>query len=91
MREFEGSDACVAPVLTFGEAATHPHSAARNAHVEVGGVVQPAAAPRFSRTIPVTPSPPPERGQQGRAALADWGFAAGEIDALRAAGVGFDD
>lgn len=47
---FEGTDACVAPVLTLDEAPNHAHNAARSAFVEVGGVVQPAPAPRFSAT-----------------------------------------
>ena len=46
----EGSDACCAPVLTLAEAAAHPHHAARGAFTDVGGVLQPAPAPRFSRT-----------------------------------------
>ena len=47
---FDGSDACVAPVLTFPEALAHPHNVARRGHVSVGGIDQPAPAPRFSRT-----------------------------------------
>jgi alpha-methylacyl-CoA racemase len=47
---FEGSDACVTPVLTLSEAARHPHNAARGNFVTSDGVMQPAAAPRFSRT-----------------------------------------
>ncbi len=47
---FDGTDACVTPVLTAAEAAAHPHLVARGSLVEVGGVVQAAAAPRFSRT-----------------------------------------
>jgi alpha-methylacyl-CoA racemase len=46
----EGTDACVAPVLALGEAAAHPHMRARGVYREIGGVVQPAPAPRFSRT-----------------------------------------
>ena len=47
---FAGTDACVTPVLTFAEAARHPHLAARGTYVEVDGVQQAAPAPRFSRT-----------------------------------------
>jgi len=85
---FEGSDACFAPVLTFAEAAAHPHNVARRAHVSVGGVEQPAPAPRFSRTQAAAPGPPPERGARGREALADWGFSSAEIERLRGRGVG---
>ena len=47
---FAGTDACVTPVLTFAEAARHPHLAARGTYVDVDGIQQAAAAPRFSRT-----------------------------------------
>jgi len=89
MREFADSDACVAPVLAFGEAVAHPHAVARGSYASVGGVTQPAPAPRFSRTPGAIGGPPPERGSGGRAALADWGFADDEIDALHGQGVGF--
>jgi alpha-methylacyl-CoA racemase len=49
-RLFEGSDACVAPVLDLDEAPAHPHNLARRTFIEIDGVVQPAPAPRFSRT-----------------------------------------
>jgi len=82
---FAGSDACVAPVLTFTEAAAHPHARARAAHVEVDGVVQPAPAPRLSRTPGAVRRGPPERGEDGEDALRDWGFDAGEIARVLAA------
>jgi alpha-methylacyl-CoA racemase len=87
-RLFEGSDACFAPVLTFSEARQHPHSAARNGFVEVGGVAQPAPAPRFSRTPGAVRRAPPSRGEGGLAALADWGFSAPEVERLRSGGLG---
>ena len=46
----EGSDACFAPVLDWDEAPRHPHNVARGTFATVDGVVQPAPAPRFSRT-----------------------------------------
>ncbi|TDT73574.1 alpha-methylacyl-CoA racemase [Arthrobacter sp. AG258] len=49
-KAFDGADACVSPVLTLQEAASHPHFAERGTWAEFGGSVQPAAAPRFSRT-----------------------------------------
>jgi crotonobetainyl-CoA:carnitine CoA-transferase CaiB-like acyl-CoA transferase len=55
---FEGTDACVAPVLDFTEAPHHPHLQARQTFVDVDGVVQPAPAPRFSRTPSSRPTPP---------------------------------
>ncbi|MFM1987145.1 MAG: hypothetical protein RJA99_102 [Pseudomonadota bacterium] len=88
---FEGVDACVAPVLDFTEARAHPHNVARGTFVEVAGLAQPAPAPRFSRTPGAIRGAPPERGQGGRAALADWGFDAGAVDALEALGLGCAD
>ena len=86
---FEGSDACFAPVLTFSEARAHPHNVARGAFVEMAGVPQPAPAPRFSRTPGGVARQPPERGEGGRAALVDWGFAHVEIERLKSLGLGF--
>jgi len=88
-RVFEGSDACFAPVLTFSEARGHPHNLARGGYVGVGGVEQPAPAPRFSRTPGAVERPPPERGALGREALADWGFSHAEVNRLASLGVGF--
>jgi alpha-methylacyl-CoA racemase len=88
-RVFEGSDACLAPVLSFAEARAHPHNVARRSHVATGGVEQPAPAPRFSRTPGAVERPPPERGAGGRAALAEWGFSRAEVERLAALGVGF--
>jgi len=56
--ELEGTDVCFAPVLSFDEAPRHPHLKARASFVEVDGVVQPAPAPRFSRTCSGMPTPP---------------------------------
>ncbi|MCV7412327.1 carnitine dehydratase [Mycobacterium florentinum] len=69
---FEGTDACVAPVLSLTEAAGHPHLAARDTFIEVGGVTQPAPAPRFSRTVPRRPTPPPPVGADTADVLRDW-------------------
>jgi alpha-methylacyl-CoA racemase len=88
-RVFEGSDACFAPVLSWSEARAHPHSTGRSAYRELGGVPQPAPAPRFSRTKPELGRAPPGRGEGGRKALADWGFSPDQIGALRALGLGF--
>jgi alpha-methylacyl-CoA racemase len=88
-RVFADSDACFAPVLTFSETKAHPHFAARRSHVSIGGIDQPAPAPRFSRTAANAPGVPPERGARGRDALRDWGFADADIEHLRGLGVGF--
>lgn len=80
----EGTDVCFAPVLSFREAAHHPHNRARGSFVEVDGMMQPAPAPRFSRTPSSVKSGPPAFGAQTEQALAAWGFAPDEIAALRA-------
>ncbi len=78
----EGSDVCFAPVLGLAEAPQHPHNRARNSFVNVGGMVQPAPTPRFSRTPSGTPRPITLPGTDTRAVLADCGFTAAEIDGL---------
>jgi alpha-methylacyl-CoA racemase len=70
----------------MGEAPDHPHNAARNSFIEVGGKLQPAPAPRFSRTPSAVPEPPPEPGADTESALAAWGLSPAEIDQLRAGG-----
>jgi alpha-methylacyl-CoA racemase len=84
--QLEGSDACFAPVLSFAEAAQHPHAQARRAFVEVAGLVQPAPAPRFSRTPAGQPQPTPTDGQHTAAVLGEAGFSGAEIEALLAQG-----
>jgi len=86
---FDGSDACFAPVLTFSEAHRHPHNALRHTYVESGRVVQPAPAPRYSRTPGAIRRAPPERGEGGRQALLDWGFSEAEVSSLKERGLGF--
>lgn len=81
-----GSDACFAPVLEPGEAPAHPHNAERGTFTEVGGVVQPAPAPRFSRTPARAGGPAPARGQHTDEVLTERGFGAERISRLRKAG-----
>jgi alpha-methylacyl-CoA racemase len=85
-RILEGSDACFAPVLSMAEAPHHAHNKARGTFVEVDGIVQPGAAPRFSRTPGAIRRPPPRPGEHSAEALADWGFTADEIATLRGSG-----
>jgi alpha-methylacyl-CoA racemase len=82
----EATDVCFAPVLTMSEAAEHPHNVERGTFIEVGGMRQPAPAPRFSRTVPAVERPPAHAGQHTREVLADWGIAADRVDALVASG-----
>jgi alpha-methylacyl-CoA racemase len=81
---FDGSDACCAPVLPLTEAAGHPHLAARGTYVDRDGVLQPAPAPRFSRTGATLSSGPTAPGQHTREALTAWGIE--DVDALLASG-----
>ena len=83
---FEGTDACVAPILPLSEAMDHPHMAAREVFVEHEGVRQPAPAPRFSRTTAGLGLPPTEKpGRHTRDALTAWGVA--DVDGLIDRGV----
>jgi len=84
---FEGSDACVAPILALGEVAEHPHNAARGTFMTRDGVLQPAPAPRFSRTVPEMGTAPRPPGEDTEAVLGDFGFAPAEIASLKDAGV----
>ncbi len=82
----DATDVCFAPVLDLDAAPKHPHNVARQTFVELGGVVQPAPAPRFSATPGEIQGPPPAIGAHDREALADWGFSPAAIDELKAAG-----
>lgn len=82
----EGSDACIAPILTIPEAFEHPHIRARGTFVELSGQRQPAPAPRFSRTKPEIRRAAPSLGEHTDEVLSQWGFGANEIAALRRCG-----
>jgi alpha-methylacyl-CoA racemase len=83
---FDGTQTCVAPVLTMREAPHHPHNAARGTFAPVDGYIQPAPAPRFSRTPAGLPSPPPPTVRRGTQPLAEWQADAALVDAAIAAG-----
>ena len=70
---------CATPVLTLGEAPDHPHHRARGTFVTVDGVVQPAPAPRFSRTVPPTPGSPALPGAHTDAILSELGVDAAPL------------
>lgn len=80
---FDGSDACVAPVVPLADAPRHPHLAARGTFVTSDGITQPAPAPRFSRTASTITMPPGGPGAHTREALTAWGV---DADALIASG-----
>lgn len=85
-RLLEGTDVCFAPVLPLSEAPTHPHNQARGTFIDVGGIEQPAPAPRFSRTPAGPVSPPPTPGIDTRRVLNEAGLSDEQVGALAAAG-----
>ncbi len=85
---FDGSDACVAPVLSMTEAASHPQLAARGTFTDVDGTTVPAPAPRFSRTPSAVQAAPGPRGEHTRETLTEWGVS--DVDSLIESGVAVD-
>ncbi|GAA4353674.1 CaiB/BaiF CoA-transferase family protein [Variovorax defluvii] len=85
-KAFEGTETCFSPVLSLAEAPRDPHQVARGNFVECAGVVQPAPAPRFSRSRPAVQSPPPQPGEHNREVLADWGFSEEDVAQLQRSG-----
>jgi alpha-methylacyl-CoA racemase len=69
---FADSDACVTPILTFGEAESEPHLTARGSLYQTDNGVQASPAPKFSRSVPGEPRPPGEPGADTEAVLNDW-------------------
>jgi alpha-methylacyl-CoA racemase len=86
MMIFDGTDACVAPVLSMDEAPKHPHNAERETFVESFGVIQPNAAPRFSRTAGAVNGAPAMAGKHSIDVLESWGIAADRREAFLKAG-----
>jgi alpha-methylacyl-CoA racemase len=82
----EGREACFAPVLTIEEAVKHPHMRARRSFLDVDGVLQPAPAPRFSRTPSSVQGGPPIPGSNTSEIMSAWGFSDAEIVDLRKSG-----
>jgi len=78
----EGTDACFAPVLSLTEAPQHEHNKARGTFVDVDGVIQPAPAPRFSRTVSAISQAPTGISSDIRIALIDWGLSESDIHNL---------
>lgn len=85
-RLLDGTDTCVAPVLTMSEALSDPHNVARQTFINVGGAAQPAPAPRFSATPPAQPSAAVVAGAHTAEILAEAGCSVESIATLRAAG-----
>lgn len=82
----EGSDACFTPILSAKESLTYPHNVARNSYQEVDGFMQPAPAPRFSRTPSSVEHGQHETGQDTQTVLNDLGLSETDIQALREQG-----
>lgn len=82
----EGSDVCFAPVLDWDEAPLHPHNQARKTFIEVDGVVQPAPAPRFSRSQPDCPAAPTPGAENEQELLCQWGLSDEHLESLRTSG-----
>ncbi len=83
----EGTDVCFAPVLSMSEAPQHPHNVERGSFIELGGVVQPAPAPKFNRTPPAVQHPPHQAGADTDAVLATVGYDSETLARLREQGV----
>ncbi len=83
----EGSDVCFSPVLSMSEAPLHPQNKQRRTYTQIEGVLQPAPAPRFSRTKPEIKNPPPHPGQDTETVLENFGFSVAEIETLQSAEV----
>ncbi len=84
---FAGTDACVAPVLSMGEAPSHHHLRAREVFTEVAGVTQAGPAPRFSGHPRSVPTPPPRPGQHTDEVMAEAGYDPDQLDHLSGIGV----
>jgi alpha-methylacyl-CoA racemase len=82
----EMTDVCFAPVLSLNEAPKHPHNVARATFIDVGDGIQPAPAPRYSRSVNERPTPAPRAGSDGDAILEAAGYDATRIALLRANG-----
>jgi alpha-methylacyl-CoA racemase len=84
---FDGTDACVSPVLSMAEAPAYAHNAARGTFIETDGVTQPAPAPRYSATVTDVPRMPADAASD--AVLASIGYDAARVAALRKEGIIF--
>jgi alpha-methylacyl-CoA racemase len=84
---FDGTDACVAPVLTWSEAPQHPHMQAREVFTSVGGVTQVNPAPKFSRSVPGPVSAPSAPGADTDSVLARLGYDTDTIAGMRERGI----
>ena len=82
----EGTDVCFAPILSLEEVGDHPHNIARNSFLEIDGFLQPAPAPRFSRSEASIPHGSRSPGEDSREILQGAGYADEEIEYLFSSG-----
>lgn len=82
---FDGSDACFAPILSLEEAARDPHNVARETFTERHGALQPAPAPRFSRTPGAIRFAAADQEATDLAALSQWGLTPHDLQKLKPA------
>jgi alpha-methylacyl-CoA racemase len=83
----EGTDVCFAPILSMTEAPAHPHNVERESFVTINDVVQPAPAPRFSRSQAVIAHPPRHAGIDTDEVLRECGYGDEDLETLREQGV----
>lgn len=83
---FEGSDACVSPILDWSEAIENSQMISRATLIDVDGVMQPAPAPRFSHTMTAEPRSADSPGAHSVEILREWGIPQEQIDAAHLAG-----
>jgi len=83
---FQGTDACVTPVMELSELTSHPHAVAREVFTDVDGVVQASPAPRFSRTKPAAPAAPHAAGSHTADVLSEIGYSAQQLEEMKSAG-----
>ena len=82
-RSWRAATSASRPSSRWARPTSIPHNVARGTFVEIGGKLQPGPAPRFSRSAPAVPTPPPHPGQHTDAALRDWGFSDADLRTLR--------
>jgi alpha-methylacyl-CoA racemase len=82
----EGTDACIAPVLSMSEAPLHKHNIERQAFLNIQGVTHPTPAPRYSSTINSEPKAPRKPGADTLSVLRSMGYGDAELEELRSNG-----
>lgn len=87
--QFDGTDACVTPVLSMSEAPRHAHNVARGTFAMAEAGAQPAPGPRFERATGRLPHPAPTTGRDTRNILREIGYETADIDDLLRSGAAY--